>query len=277
MLEHLAPYLDRWMLTPDGAPFETHSSWLCHVRRGSAHAFLKAFKPDSDEAPSGRYLAQHNGAGTVHVLEADNHAILVERLVPGTSLTALSLDGRDDVATQIICDTIEKLQSAKADPAGWPAYEEQKTEYARHVEHPPLTKDVVDRARAMLGELEATQTDVRLLHGDLHHENILFDETRGWLAIDPKGVAGELAYELAGPLRNPLERPDLFADAKAMDRRVRIYCERLGLDRARVLGWCFARNCVVALWNAQHWPDASRSANWAAATLTALKLLQSRA
>jgi len=274
-LLHLHSYLARWRLTPDGAPFETHSSWLCFVRRDGERALLKVFQPGSDEAPSARFLALHHGHGTVRVLEADNEAILIERIVPGTRLTELVLQDRDDEATHIVCDTIERLQCAQADPGGWPSYEEQKEELDRHIERPPLTKSIVDRARALLCDLETTQSTPVLLHGDLHHENVLFDADRGWLAIDPKGVRGEIAYELAAPLRNPLERPDIFAAPAQMDRRVRIYCERLGLDRQRVLGWCFARNCVAALWNVQHQPDTGHGDMWAAATLTALKLLQS--
>lgn len=46
---------------------------------------------------------------------------------------------------------------------------------------------------------------------DLQHYNVLFDDARGWLAIDPKGVVGEVEYEIGAILRNPIERPDLFA------------------------------------------------------------------
>ncbi len=272
-LDPLREPIERWGLTPDGEPFETHSSWLRFVLRGCDRALLKIHKPGSDEGPSARYLALHQGHGAVRVLESDDRAILIERVAPGTMLKTLVFDGRDDDATHIVCDTIEKLQSAKADPAGWPEQDEQRIEYGRQVARPPLTKAVVDRARSLFFELDAVQREPVLLHGDLHHENILFDASRGWLAIDPKGVRGELAFELAAPLRNPLERPDIFASKTQMDRRVRIYCERLGLDRQRVLGWCFARNCIAALWNAQHRPHSAGGAAWAAATLTALELL----
>jgi len=43
----------------------------------------------------------------------------------------------------------------------------------------------------------------RLLHGDLHHDNVLFDSRRGGLAIDPKGVIGELKYEIGAALETP--------------------------------------------------------------------------
>lgn len=270
----LEEHIVLWRLKPDGEPFETHSSWLCFVRRGDDRALLKVFKPDSDEAPSARFLAAHKARGTVRLLESDENAILIERISPGTELTQLSVEGRDDDATHIICDTIVKLQSSHADVHGWPGHEEQVREFERRIAIPPLTAEIAARAHAMFLELEASQSHRVLLHGDLHHENILFDETRGWLAIDPKGVVGDLAYELAAPLRNPLELPDTFMTPAQMDRRVRIYCERLKLDRERVLGWCFARNAVAALWYADRTPEPKRHKAWPAATLATLKLLE---
>lgn len=274
ILPYLNVHLAKWRLTPDGTPFETPSSWLCPVRHGRQPAILKVFKPDSDEAPSARYLALHKGRGTVRVLAGDDRAILLERVDPGTRLTTYPLDGRDDDATHVICDTVEKLQSAKADPAGWPGHALQFGVFGSGHAIAPLTDAIAARAAATFKELEASQPERVLLHGDLHHENILFDEARGWLAIDPKGEVGEIAYELAAPLRNPLECPDLFVSETQMDRRVRIYCERLGVDRQRVLGWCFARNCSAALWHANRTPESGRGKVWAAATLTALKLLE---
>jgi len=84
--------------------------------------------------------------------------------------------------------------------------------------------------------------------GDLHHDNILEDERRGWLAIDPKGVVGETAFETGALLRNPGPDPALWADAKTILRRTAILAERLGLERQRILAWCFAQAALSALW-----------------------------
>ena len=61
----------------------------------------------------------------------------------------------------------------------------------------------VERAQRLYVGLCASQTSTRLLHGDLHHYNILRDGDRGWVAIDPKGVVGEVEYEIGAALRNP--------------------------------------------------------------------------
>ncbi|HKA75114.1 MAG TPA: aminoglycoside phosphotransferase family protein [Xanthobacteraceae bacterium] len=55
--------------------------------------------------------------------------------------------------------------------------------------------EMLQRACALFGELTPSPGERKLLHGDLHHDNILWDATRGWVAVDPKGVIGEPAYE----------------------------------------------------------------------------------
>ena len=274
ILEHLERHLAKWRLTPDGEAFETISSWLAYVTRDGQRAVLKAFKPGSNEAPGARYLALHKGLGAVRVLESDDDAVLIERIAPGTCLSEMSAAGRDDEASHIVCDTIEKLQLSRVSAAGWPGHAEHLEQFDLRPAVPPLTSQIAARARAMFVELDASEQQRVLLHGDLHHGNILLDGARGWLAIDPKGEAGELAYELAAALRQPLESPQIFLTPAQTDRRVRIYCERLGVERKRVLGWCFARNCSAALWYADHVAEPERIKFWPSATLSALKLLQ---
>ena len=112
-----------------------------------------------------------------------------------------------------------------------------------------LTQAVIDRAAALFRELSASQRSPVLLHGDLHHENILRDDAQGWLAIDPKGIVAELAYEFAAALRNP-DLPSVTPER--LNARVQIICTRFELERRRVLEWAFARNTLVALWVGQN-------------------------
>src|SRR5262249_62067687 len=114
-----------------------------------------------------------------------------------------------------------------------------------------LPADLLDRAASLYGELWRSQGPRVLLHGDLHHDNVLDGGLRGWLAIDPKGIIGERAYETGALLRNPTEDASRFARPEVIDRRVRILCERLALDRERVVGWGFAQAGRSALWGVE--------------------------
>lgn len=88
----------------------------------------------------------------------------------------------------------------------------------------------------------------RLLHGDLQHYNVLFDSDCGWLAIDPKGVVGEVEYEVGAVLRNPFERPELFLSRPTIERRLEQFTTRLDLDYQRALAWGFAQAVLSAIW-----------------------------
>jgi streptomycin 6-kinase len=89
-----------------------------------------------------------------------------------------------------------------------------------------------------------------LLHGDLHHFNILAAERQPWLALDPKGVVGEPAYEVGALLRNPypefLTWPNLD---RVLARRVNQLAEELGFDRERLVGWGFAQAVLSGWWS----------------------------
>jgi streptomycin 6-kinase len=78
---------------------------------------------------------------------------------------------------------------------------------------------------------------------------VLSDRARGWCAIDPKGVVGELEYELGAALRNPLDRPDLFASLEIVERRLEQFGLALGVDTSRARGWCFAQAVLAAIWS----------------------------
>jgi streptomycin 6-kinase len=88
-----------------------------------------------------------------------------------------------------------------------------------------------------------------LLHGNLHHDNILCAEREPWLAIDPKGLIGELAYETGALLRNLwpaiLAEPD---PARLIARRIDQLAEEVAFERARVRDWGMAQAVLSAWW-----------------------------
>ena len=110
--------------------------------------------------------------------------------------------------------------------------------------------DFVDRAEILFTELSETQRDVRLLHRDLHHYNVLRDERSGWVVIDPWGIIGEIEFEIAAILRNPADPPALLCDPSVMARRLEIFESTLRIDGERALKWAFAMTVLCILWPA---------------------------
>jgi streptomycin 6-kinase len=84
------------------------------------------------------------------------------------------------------------------------------------------------------------------LHGDVHHGNILDGGARGWLAIDPKGVLGERAFDYANLFRNP---DAYFAgEPDRLRRRVDIVARAASLEPKRLLTWILAYAGLGAAW-----------------------------
>ena len=174
---------------------------------------------------------------------------MLERLSPGKSLADVALNGDDDRATGILAEVIGKMSPRR--PVSTAAtVQEWGKGFERHAASgdTQIPKRLVLEAHRVYSNLCNSQSRPRLLHGDLHHYNVLFDAERGWLAIDPKGVVGELEYEVGAALRNPYERSELFAEPSAIRKRVERFARELRLDAARMLAWGFAQAVLAAIW-----------------------------
>ncbi|WP_395677836.1 aminoglycoside phosphotransferase family protein [Inquilinus sp.] len=263
-------WLDRWDLEADGEAVERNGAHVAFVRRGLYRAVLKVLKPGSDEALGPVMLAHYRGRSAVRVLGHEHNAVLLERALPGTELTETVLAGRDDEAVRILCGVIADLHQDDPPPGPWPTVEDWGQAFARYragEPNPEVPTDLLDRAETEFMDLCATQGRRFLLHGDLHHENVLDGGDRGWLVIDPKGVIGELAYETGASLRNPGQAGDLTNDPRTIAARARIFAETLGLPEDRILRWAFAQAVLSALW---HVEDEDDDEDVAAAIETAI-------
>jgi len=255
----LTPFLKLWGLDyvgrpppPGGREPYPGTGEVAFVSRRGRSLVLKLQPAGTDEARAAEVLAHWDGRGAVRLEAAAPGAVLLERALPGEDLSALSRSGRDDAATAILCEVMGKLDRP-APEAGAPfrTVADWGAGFARDrgvAVAAGLDPALVDSAEALFFDLCATQSRPILLHGDLQHYNVVRDEARGWLAIDPKGVLGEPAYETGAMLRNPTANPELYADPAIVARRVDIICERLGYDRGRVLGWGFSQWVLSILW-----------------------------
>jgi streptomycin 6-kinase len=251
-------WLDRWELEADGEAIERTGAHVAFVRRGLYRAVLKVLKPGSDEALAPAMLAHYRGRSAVRVLGHEQNAVLLERALPGTELTETVLAGRDDEAVRILCGVIADLHQDDPPPGPWPTVEDWGRAFARHragEPHDEIPPVLLDRAEAEFADLCASQGRRFLLHGDLHHENVLDGGERGWLVIDPKGVIGELAYETGASLRNPGQARDLYNDPRTIAARVRIFAETLDLPEERILRWAFAQAVLSVLWHVEDEDD----------------------
>lgn len=213
---------------------------------GGEPVALKIPPPGSESNRDFEALMHFADHGGVRVLGHWNTAILMERVLPGAPLSDLVYSGEDDRATGIVCDVAARLHHAGSG-TGFPPIPAWHSRYDRFKSQFP--KGQYERAKALYTELAASQIKPTLLHGDLHHDNILKDDAQGWVAIDPKGYVGEPAYEFGCLLRNPGEDPAFFAIREIAQRRIDVIATKTGLDPARLLGWAYAQAVLSALWS----------------------------
>ena len=238
----------RWGVVVDES-FETESSLISYGRRHGDPVVLKVVKALGDEWRCGEVVSAFGGRGMVRALEQVGGAALFERIVPGTALVELTRRGQDDDAAVVLADVIAVMSPGVA-PAWCPTVAHWGRAFGKYVEcgDTQITLRTVHRAAAMFAELCDTQGPTRLLHGDLHHYNILDGGDRGWVSIDPKGVIGEVEYELGAALRNPAECPEILGNTATIEKRIDVMASRLGLDADRVLGWAYAQAILSAIW-----------------------------
>jgi streptomycin 6-kinase len=249
--ERLAHFARLWTVNV-GDTIETASSLIAYGSAGGESVVLKIATARGDEWRAGETLAAFHGQGTARVYAHADGAVLLERTIPGQHLTALVLAGRDDEATEILADTILRMSSGASDYAA-PTARDWGRSFDTYLSSgdSQIPRQLAVDAAGTFDRLCASQTNVRLLHGDLQHYNVLRDDRRGWLAIDPKGVIAEAEYEIGAILRNPVELPALFLDPAVIDRRVRRFASSLGLDRERILAWAFAQAVLSAIWDVE--------------------------
>ena len=228
---------------------ETSTSLLGFGIRDGVRVVLKMSKQVGDESHSGEVLKAYAGDGAVRVYESEPGAVLLERLEPGEQLLNVVKRNEDDRATKILAEVIAKLAGHEA-PIGCPTVADWGRGFDRYLQSgdQQIARAVVEEARETYQELVSSQRRTMLLHGDLQHYNVLFDKERGWAAIDPKGVTGELEYELGALLRNPVELPGVFANPVTIKRRLEILTTALQLDYLRALRWSYAQSILSAIW-----------------------------
>jgi streptomycin 6-kinase len=229
---------------------QTETSLLGFGARGHERVVVKIARHAGEEWRSGELLAAFHGNGLVRALDYTDGAVLLPVLSPGNDLVSLSLDGRDDEATEIIAGIIERMTSVRPSVPTVRGVRELAEGFQQHRHNGDglMPDGMVDKAERLFLELCNSQTDIRLLHGDLHHYNVLFDSTAGWVAIDPWGLHAEIEYEVGASLRNPIDAPALLAMDTTVINRLKVYERRLNLNAERALRWAFSQAVLAALW-----------------------------
>ncbi len=255
-IERLPPLVaeacHRWSLTIDGASMHGLAGLVVPVTTAAGvRAVLKVSWPHDEAAPEPKALRCWAGRGAVRLLgeHADSWSLLLERLDSSRSLEGLS---DPDAAVAEAAALLPRLHVAC--PAGIPTVQALAERWVEELPAEweamgrPVDRPLLDQALATCRDLGPARP-VRLLHGDFHYANVLAGEREPWLAIDPKPLAGDPAFDVGPLLRNRWD--DVAGSgnvAVALRRRFDHVIEVAGLDRDTARAWSITRAVDNVLW-----------------------------
>jgi streptomycin 6-kinase len=216
-------------------------------------AVIKALKAKAleDSLRGADFMAWRDGFGCARLIERSDDMLLMEHAGTVTLRDHLQIHGDDDAA-RVAAEVLLAYHGPSGSPA--PASLQPLSRYfaslfgkaerdRRNGIEGPFTE-----AASIAETLIANQQDIKPLHGDLHHENIMYGP-RGWLIIDPAGLIGDPALDVANMFSNPLDRFDLTRSEKRIAEMAGIFSAALKRDVRTILRYAFAYACLSAAWH----------------------------
>ncbi|MCM3691906.1 aminoglycoside phosphotransferase family protein [Neobacillus niacini] len=248
-------YIEKWELTSDGPVANLSYNYVIKVRDSEGTPLiLKLGVPNFDTRNEMVTLQVYDGDGCARILKSDpKHGVmLLERLVPGTMLS-------EETDERMVLENYIKVWKAIRKPVPKEGATPSLTHWFEGLKRYRESGDVqismehVQLAEEFFQQVMETSEGPQLLHGDLHHENILLSEQKGWMAIDPKGVAGDPYFDVVSFLINQLESK---SDPKSILKlRVDTISKQLGFDRGRLLKVAIALGTLYACWGVEDLAD----------------------
>jgi streptomycin 6-kinase len=246
---------ERWRLELD-RPFDNLSYNLVipgRTKQG-ADIVLKLGVPCSELVTEAGALSLFGGVGAVRVLDQDvaRGALLMERAVPGALLYELQGDSE---ATATAAQVMRRLWREPPEGHSFPslaiwfrAFGQLRSRFKG--DSGPFPNALFAKAERTFLDLNASCERQLILHGDLHHANILSSARDGWVAIDPKGIFGDPGYEVGSFMLNQLPQSALdSALIEILDQRLSIFSDELQIRRERLAGWAFCHAVLSAVWS----------------------------
>lgn len=182
-----------------------------------------------------------NGAISVIDFNKEKNALLLAQAQPGRSLKLSTHEVNKKII--IYSEVVKNLKSNKK--LGDFPHVKIWCDVLDEIQTAVIPAHFVAKAKELRNMLLTTMTDEYICHGDLHLDNIL-QQQENWLAIDPKGIIAEIAFEAAAfdflyenATDNVMEKITARADKLAC---------ALNIDINRLLAWIFLRAIISALW-----------------------------
>jgi streptomycin 6-kinase len=256
----------RWGIQTAKQIADTRTSVVHRVLlHDGSNAITKQLKPSGmHELPGIDFLDWRQGLGAVRVLDRSELICLLEDAGTQT-LKAYRLTHGEDAANDVIVELLGLLHSPSAQPPPAhlvPLRRQFRALFAK-VQQGGDTElsGTLRRCAEIADGLLASQIDIRALHGDLHHENIISGSTRGWLAIDPQGLIGDPAYDCANVFGNPKEASSDIIDPQRINRLLGLFAPVIGCSEEKILRYAIAHAGLSICWSLEDGDGMSGSSN----------------
>ncbi len=232
----------QWDLVSVEEPIVTHASCLLPADRSGLPVMLKT-SAQPDEMRGFALLQWWDGRGAARVLECGPDFVLMERATGGGSLVRMSEAGNDDRAVALICQVLARLHTAGSGP---PPPLVPLSEWFESLFACDLPEPFIGRGKEIAAELLTCPERPAVLHGDMHHANVVQLANGAWLAIDPQGLLGNRAYDYANIFRNP--NLEIAADPDIFRTRLAQVSATAAIDPIELLKWIAALCALSASW-----------------------------
>ncbi len=203
-----------------------------------------------------RALQHFRGSGSIRVLDYDeaHSALLLEATIPGLSLNRLQ---SKEEAISAYAKVVQALSSAPQPSEDFP-HVRVWLESIEKLNDPRVDPDWINKAQSLKQILLSSSEPEYLCHGDLHFDNVL-SQRNGFMAIDPKGIIGEMAFEASAfDCLSPEEIENPNFDSTLLLRRIDLLAAALKLNPERLLGWIFLRVMLSIQWSIEDQSDPTR-------------------
>ncbi|WP_254654684.1 MULTISPECIES: aminoglycoside phosphotransferase family protein [unclassified Bacillus (in: firmicutes)] len=200
VLLDLVYYADKWSLTAIQfiPSYSAKVVFKCQSKK-YGDVVLKLGDPSLGEIISEYHtLCQYHARGFCRVIEADieNGVILEARIQPGTSLREEnSLEKR----LSVFCHFYKGLHISPSKSVVYPSYMQWVDRITEYMSKQKDCRELylyMKKARNIYLSISAMYSEKALLHGDLHHDNILLGMDGEYIIIDPKGVIGDPVFDV---------------------------------------------------------------------------------
>ncbi len=247
MRQLLSDYLKKWNCSKAVLIEETPTSHVYKVKYRNQFAVLKIYTVVGRkfESQGPFWLKACSGSAVIDVYKHDEGACLLE-YIDGEELIQLTKIGRDEEATLIIAKTLNSIHKSPIPKEHkFKTFEEQ---FSALIDHKNDAPNIIHRVAKFAKRKLNKSYKPYLLHGDMHHKNIMNHSTKGWLAFDPQCLVGDRSYDCANTLHNPHQMPELTENKDRLLKQVEILSSHMDINSQDIIDYAYIHGCLSSCW-----------------------------